>query len=90
MSKFKDEVRKKKLPEKVTNSPEWNIFLKFIDAKKMKSKKELAEYLDTEIQKMRIWLAENRAGSAVNRLRREKTRELEMMDVFRMKILPYL
>ena len=90
MSKFKDQVKAKKLPDKVLNSPEWNIFLKFIDKRKFKNKTELSNYLDTEIRKMRNWLIENRGGPAVSRLRREKTRELEMMDVFRMKILPYL
>ena len=90
MSKLKDDIRGKSIPDKVTAAPEWNIFLKFIDKHEFNDKQELSNYLDTEIQERRNWLMENRNNPTASTQRREKTRELEMMDVFRMKILPHL
>ncbi len=90
MPRFKDEIEKKKLPKKLTDSTEWTLFLNFLDTKDFKSNADLSNHLDTEIQRRRDWVNENRNDRKLGSIRREKTRQLEMMDVFRIKILPHL
>jgi hypothetical protein len=84
MSRFKEEIEKKKLPKKLTDSTEWTLFLQLLDTK------DLSNHLDTEIQRRREWVNENRNNRKLGSVKRQKTRELEMMDVFRIKILPHL
>jgi predicted transcriptional regulator len=84
------DIFREKLPREVKESPEFNSLLSLISREEIKSIAELNVYLDKEIKAVRDWLSSNKGPGTMSRLRREKVKKLEFLEIIKREVMRYL
>ncbi len=62
---------------------EFAMLLSLVKSKDINNTKELDKYINEEIQICRNWLANNKTGSTINRIRRDYTKKLENFELMK-------
>ncbi len=86
---LKDEL-KKKIPKKYQETPEFNILLKIIKQKKIKTSEKLKEYTNKQIAEDQNWLKSrekmNKDGT-MNRWLVQRAKRIDFYKTLRKKIM---
>lgn len=78
-----EEYITKSLDKDLQDKIEFGMLLSLIREKSIKNTDELSKYLDEEVDICRNWLANNKAGTTINRVRREYTKKLEDLELMK-------
>jgi len=84
------ETLERKIPEKEHNKFEYGMLLAFAEQNKIRTMFGLKRKLDEEIIKIAKFLAENRTGSCINRVRREYARRGAVLQKIKDMVVKYL